>query len=176
MNEKKDKIKNAVIIILIFIIICGILFLASNSINDKDGENTNSSDVVTVATEESNNVSNDEKKELSEISYKNFADIYNGSDKKIVLIARPTCHYCQIAEPIIQNVAFKYDLTINYLNTDNLSDDDQANLVRLDDYFANYGTPSILVVQDGKIIDSLNGLTTSEKYIEFFNKEGFITK
>lgn len=178
MDNKMDTIKNVVIVILVLIIVCGGMFLVPTKFS-KNGDNTVSNsdnNIEEKAIEESNNVLDSEKKTLNEITLSQYLDLYNSSTDNIVLIARPTCYYCQIAEPIIQNVAYKYDLTINYLNTDNLSDEDQASLVRSDDYFENFGTPSVLIVGNGEIKNKLEGLTLTDYYIDFFRQNGFIDK
>ena len=70
------------------------------------------------AEKESESVKSNEIKELNNINVSDYLEFYAGEESKLVLVARPTCHYCQIAEPILQNIAYKYDLEINYLNTD----------------------------------------------------------
>lgn len=176
MNNKIDTIKNVVIVILVLIIVCGGMFLVSN--NSSKNENTKVSDsdsnIEEKAIEESNSVLDSEKKDFNEITLSQYLEFYNGDSDSIVLVARPTCYYCQIAEPIIQNVAYKYDLTINYLNTDNFSDEDQASLVRSNDYFESFGTPVVLIVSNGEIKNKLEGLTISDYYINFFKETGFI--
>lgn len=176
MDNKIDNIKNVVIIILVLIIVCGGMFIVSDNSPKNDGAKNNDSNVniEEKAIKESNNVLENEKKDLNEVTLSQYMDLYNGSSNSIVLIARPTCYYCQIAEPIIQNVAYKYDLTINYLNTDNFSDEDQASLVRSDDYFKDFGTPCVLIVGEGKIKGKIEGLTLTDNYIKFFKQNNFI--
>ena len=55
-----------------------------------------------------------EKGDFIQIDINQYLEMYNGSEKQIILIARPTCHYCQIAEPILQNLVYEYKLNINY--------------------------------------------------------------
>lgn len=181
MLNKRDSIKNLIIIILILIIVCGGMFFASLNSSDEN-KNAEKDDVIDTvdleakAQAESDAIDENEMKELNEIDFSQYMDLYNDSIDHLVLIARPTCQYCQIAEPIIRNIAYQYDLTINYLNTDSLSDADQADLVRSNDYFKDFGTPTILLVSNGNIKNKLEGLTTSDYYIEFFKSIGFISK
>ena len=178
MDNKIDTIKNVVIVILILIIVCGGMFLVSDN-SSKNGDLKVSDldvNIEKIAIQESNNVLESEKKDFNEVTLSQYLDLYNGSSSSIVLIARPTCYYCQIAEPIIQNIAYKYDLTINYLNTDNFNEEDQASLVKSDDYFKEFGTPSVLIVGDGEIKNKLEGLTLTDNYISFFKQNNFIGK
>jgi len=177
VNNKIDTIKNVIIVILVLVIVGGGMFLVpTDSSKNKDTGVSDSNNIEELAIEESNNILDNEKKTLNEVTLSQYLDLYNGTTDSIVLIARPTCYYCQIAEPIIQNVAYKYDLTINYLNTDNLNEEDQASLIKSDDYFESFGTPVILIVGDGKIKNKLEGLTISDYYISFFKETGFIVE
>ena len=43
------------------------------------------------------------------------------------------------------------------------------------DYFKEgFGTPLMLVVQDGKIVDKIDGLVTKDNYMSFFKEYGFM--
>lgn len=175
--KNSDTVKNVIIVILILIIVCGgLFFVSSDSSKTNNKSSSNSTDIESLAQEESNNVSKDQMKDFNEISFSTYMDMYNGSVLSLVLIGRPTCHYCQIAEPILKNISYKYNVTINYLNTDNLSEDDQADLVRSNDYFKDFGTPTILVVSNGEIKNKIEGLYTSDGYIKFLKNNNFISE
>lgn len=167
-------------IVLVGIIL--ILLIIASSVGNKDSKRESSNklsenveEILSNAQKESSNVKEEEKKDLPEINMDTYLEYYNGEDKKIVLIARPTCSYCQVAEPIIKKVAKDYDLPIDYLNTDNFQDEDTQKLINSDEFFKEgYGTPILLVIGQGKIIDKVDGLTDSAHYIDFFKKNEFI--
>ena len=167
-----------VFIIIGFIIVLLILaFVFGKNDNSKSTkqqvEEANS--ILERAQKESEAVKEEEKKELKEITVDEYLDIYSGEENKIVLVARPTCHYCQIAEPIIQKLAKEYDLEINYLNTDNFQDDDEDKFVSSNEKFSNgFGTPILLSVGNSTIVDSVDGLTDTQRFKEFFEKNGYI--
>lgn len=172
-----DKKKIGIIIGIILLIV---LFIISIFISPKESESSNTQDddieaIINNAEKESASVKEDEMKEFIDINMDTYLDYYNGNEQKIVLIARPTCHYCQIAEPIIHNVAYQYDLDIHYLNTDNFSEDDQSKLINSDEFFSEgFGTPLLLSVSEGSIKSKVDGLTDYEHYIEFFKENGYI--
>jgi thiol-disulfide isomerase/thioredoxin len=169
MNNKKKT--GTIILIVVLAIVC-IIAMNITGGSEKTTSNTTSS---STAEEESAAVKDSEKKDFVTIKIDKYLEYYKGSTNTIILIARPTCHYCQIAEPILHNVAYKYDLTINYLNTDDFSSDDETTLVNSDSYFKNgFGTPLLLIVSNSKIVDKVEGLTTSEAYTSFFKTNGFI--
>ena len=68
------------------------------------------------------------------------------------------------------------NITINHVNTDEISEDDFTKLEKTDSAFADFGTPFLVVAADGKLIDKVNGLTNTAGYLEFFQKNGFISE
>lgn len=175
MEKKKVFIIIGVILAIILLIACSTIGEKTGTSNDLNNTSNDASTIVANAQKESNAVKDSEKKDFTQIDVDKYLDYYKGEENTLILIARPTCHYCQIAEPIIQNIAYKYDININYLNTDEFKDDDQEKLVNSDDTFTNgFGTPLLLVVSNNKIVDSVDGLTDNAHYTEFFKKYGYI--
>ena len=165
--------------IILGVVVVILLIVASTiSPNKKETKSKDTEDVEVIisnAEKESAAATEKEQKDLPEINMDTYLEYYNGEENKIVLLARPTCHYCQIAEPIIKKIAKDYNLNIDYLNTDNFSEDDNSKLMHSDEFFnEGYGTPVLLVVGQGKIVDKVDGLTDTNHYIEFFKDTGFI--
>lgn len=176
MKNNKILVILGIVLAVILIIICSMVGTDSNNTKtDKVMEDGQT--IVTNAQKESEAVKDDEKKEFTQINVDKYLEYYAGEENKIILVARPTCHYCQIAEPILQNISFKYNIEINYLNTDEFSDDDQTKFVNSDDTFKDgFGTPFLLIVSNNKIVSSVNGLTDEDHYISFFKTNGFINE
>ena len=176
MKNNKILVILGIVLAAIVIIICSMVGTDSNNTKtDKVVEDGQT--IVTNAQKESEAVKDDEKKEFTQINVDKYLEYYAGEENKIILVARPTCHYCQIAEPILQNISFKYNIEINYLNTDEFSDDDQTKFVNSDDTFKDgFGTPFLLIVSNNKIVSSVNGLTDEDHYISFFKTNGFINE
>ena len=109
--------KNKEAFIVIGVIIVALILVFTLGSGDKSKPKKSSSDTKEVnsilanAENESESVKETEKKEFNSINVSDLVDYYKEEDSKIVLIARPTCHYCQIAEPILHNIAYKYDYT-----------------------------------------------------------------
>lgn len=176
MKNNKILVILGIVLAVILIIICSMVGTDSNNTKtDKVMEDGQT--IVTNAQKESEAVKDEEKKEFTQINVDKYLEYYAGEENKIVLVARPTCHYCQIAEPILQNISFKYNIEINYLNTDEFSDDDQTKFINSDDTFKDgFGTPFLLIVSNNKIVSSVNGLTDEDHYISFFKTNGFINE
>lgn len=179
---EKGKLIKMILVVLLVIIICLICFFASSSKSkpySKSSTTTESSEednsVLEQATKEAGKVSDEERTAPKEITISEYMDLYQSEEDSLVLISRPTCQYCKIATPIIENIIYEDNVEIHYLNADNLSDDDTATLVSSDEYFQEgYGTPLLLVVGNSSIKDKVEGLVTKESYQAFFQQYGFM--
>ncbi len=179
-DKKKEQIKTATIIILLLVIVFGGSYFASEIKSNKNTSSkttTTTNDQKDTATDSDNDaeISEDKQAELNSIDIDKYLSLKKGSDKSIIYISRPTCHYCQQEDPIIKNIVYETNITVNYLNTDELDDEGNSKLIKSDDYFSEgYGTPLILVVQKNKIVDKIEGLTSKEDIVSFFKKYDFI--
>ena len=189
MNDRNKKIVTGIVVAVGVILVCALCYFASSAVSAKAGDNysesdnsnssttssSSASDMTSRAQEESANVPDDEQKDFNDIDIDEYLDLYDGSEDSIVLFSRPTCGYCQIAEPILHHIAYQYDLTINHINTDEMSSDDETKLVESDDYFSDgFGTPLLVVVSNGEIVDMVSGLVDTDSYVSFFTDNGFI--
>ena len=173
---KKENRFIIILIVVLAIILCAGLFINNDDKKETSTKLTNDADtILSNAQSESSKVKSEDKKEFQEINTNEYMELYKGQNKTIVLIARPTCHYCQIAEPILGKIAKDYDLDIKYLNTDNFSEEEQSTVVNSNEYFKNsWGTPLLLIVNNEEIVDVVDGLTDTAHYIDFLKKNGFI--
>ena len=171
------KSQNIILYIIIGILAVGLL-IATMFIGEKEVESIYSDDpnvIIENAERESASITDDEMKALINISMDEYLTLYAGSENSIVFVARPTCPYCEITEPIIRKIAKDYNIKINYLNTDEFSEDDRANFVRHNEMFSEgYGTPVILVVSNNQIVTYFEGLTDTAHFIEFFKANNII--
>lgn len=166
--------KNIITILGIILII--ILIIISFNIGEKK-ESTKTSteeDILANAQKESIEAKNKKQKDFTYINVDDYLNLYNSENNTLVLVARPTCAYCNTAEPIIKQIAYENDLNIHYLNTDEFEDGDYNRLKETDEIFENFGTPMLLVVSNSKINDYLDGLTDKKHYISFFKDNNFI--
>lgn len=182
---KKDtieKVKNTTIVVLVLIIVFGASYFTSELKDcDNGGSSTttsstdNSSSNDTTST--SSDIPEDEQGDLNEIDIDEYLDLLKGDEASIIYVARPTCHYCQQMEPIVRNIVYEYGITVNYLNTDELDDEGQADFIKSNDYFdekGGYGTPMLIVVKDDEFVDVLEGLTDKDTAVNFFKDNGLI--
>lgn len=149
ININVDKIKNAVIIVLSLIIVFGLAF---------------------VVPELKNCGKCNETKTVTEVTMSDYRSLLASADISLIYVASPTCGYCAQQLPIMEELVNKYDFEVNYLNTATLSNEEVNEL------YSIYGavqesvyevdglrTPTMLLVQDGKLIDmKLGGTELSE--------------
>lgn len=179
--EKSKLIKTSIVTILIIAIFLT-CFLLSNSksasyskSSSEETSEESDTDKLGQITKEAGEVSDDERTAPNEISLDDYFNLYEASEYSLILISRPTCQYCKIATPIIENIIYEKKVQINYLNSDNFSADDSNRLIKSDDYFSEgYGTPLLLVVGNNSIKDKLEGLADKGSYESFFKQNGFM--
>ena len=159
----------AVLVLLILV------FTIGGNDNSTNGLSDDPSVILANAEVESAAVKEEEMADFTEIDVNTYLSYYAGSEAKIILLARPTCHYCTIAEPILHKIAKDYNLEINYLNPDNFTEEDQTAFIYSDAEFnAGYGTPFLFIVRDNQMIDKVDGLTDTAHYIYFFQVNDYI--
>ena len=180
--SKREKVLIAIIIILsIALLVCLSELMSKNTSSkstktDNDTvETTGDESSSTQAIKDSESIKDEEKGDFNNISIDDYLELKKGSEKSIIFIARPTCEYCAIQEPITRYLVYKYGLEINYLNTDEMEADAQNKLTKSSDIFKDgVSTPTTLIVQNDEVVDAVIGLMDLEHYTKFFKDYGLI--
>lgn len=159
-GTKKENILTVVVAVLALIIVVGFAYFASE-------------------LKYCNKTTSDSSTDLPEIGMTEFTTLLNGDEPSIIYIARPGCTFCQRQKPIVQALATQYNLVFHYLNTDNLSSSEMSSIFKLDEKLfgedgSEFGTPTTLIVKQGKIVDSVVGLTQSDEFVTFLTNNGLI--
>lgn len=167
-KESKDKelvckILKVFGIVLAVAIVIGIAIGISNIKKDDTNSDNN---VETTELEEAG---------FNEVTLSEYLDLVKSSEKSIILVARPTCGYCQQFTPILKQAMEDMNLTINYIDTDKFSEDDWTPFTGSLDYLKSeeWGTPLTLIVQNGEAIAENNGYVELDTIKEFFTNNGF---
>lgn len=179
-NEKFNLIKICVISFAI-LIICAICFSISLTSGEKYSSSSSSSgeidedSILETATKEAGEVSDDERTKPTAISMDEYLEAYQNEENTVVLFSRDTCEYCKLATPILENIIYEGHVDLKYIDLATLSDEDKNTLATSDDYFSEgISTPLLVVVGNGSIVDTVEGLVTKEDYIAFFQEYGFM--
>ena len=182
-----DTIKNISIVVLILIIVLGGSFMASNGSekyakesDSSSTEESNSTDDASSAIEkESNSISEDEREELEEINVSRYLKLMKADEASVIYIMRTGCSWCALEDPIMEHIKYQYsDAPIYKLDIANFEDDDSSKFAESDDMFSgsDWGTPTTIVVKEGKIVDSVSGAGTSDALLELFKNNGIISE
>ncbi|MBR3145688.1 MAG: hypothetical protein IKF47_00305 [Bacilli bacterium] len=169
MNKKLLGIIGTSLIIVLLII----SFIIPNK--DKTPEQI-TMEIVSKATNESQKIKPEEQKEFIEINIDDYLNKYNENEKSIVFVGRLISQDYQIVAPILHNLAYKYNLDIYYLNSDNFTTEDKTKFVESDTFFTEgFGSALFTIIGNGKLHDIVDGITDTEHYIKFLKRNGYIS-
>lgn len=172
-DEKNKEVFNSIIKGVLVVDVIALIILSSLWITPlKNKDLTFKKVTTTTAAEETDELS---EAGFNELGINEYLELVKGSEKSIILIARPTCYYCQQFTPVLKEAKEDMNLTINYLNTDKLTQDDWSKFQESLEYLQSdeWGTPLTLIVQSGKLLDKNNGYTDLDTIKTFFSDNGF---
>lgn len=113
-----------------------------------------------------------------EIRFKDFKEKLENKESFILYIGSSECTYCRRYEKTLKRVVDQYDVDVYYINivSDKITDEEVKEL----DNIVNYsGTPTTIFVKDGEVqgkYNRINGAVSSDKIIEAFKRNGYITE
>lgn len=121
-------------------------------------------------------VDEDAKLLLDYIDYSGYKKILKSDDVKVLVIGQTSCTYCIKAKPILNKVVNDKKVKINYLNITELSDEEREKFNSSLKYLSEneWGTPLTLIVKNGEVVDSANGLLDYDGYVKLFEDNGLI--
>lgn len=168
-NKSFDLVKKVLSvtgIILVIALVIGAAVGVSTIKKENKSSNNKTTESKSVSLEEAG---------FNEVTLDEYISLVNGSEKSIILVARPTCSYCELFTPILKQAMEEMNLTVNYINTDNFSNDDWTKFNGSLDYLSSeqWGTPLTLIVQNGEAIAENNGYVELDTIKEFFTNNGF---
>ena len=151
----KEKVQSAIIIVLSLIIVFGLAYVVP----------------------ELKNCGQCEEKTITEISMEDYRKLLADDEVSLIYLASPTCGYCAQQQPVMQELVTKYDFDVNYLNTSTMDEDDVEEVYALygatqESVYGSEGlrTPTMLIVQNGKLLDMNLGYMELEELIELLQK------
>lgn len=120
------------------------------------------------------------------ISYEEYEKITKSKDINVVVIGQTGCSHCIAFKPVIDRIASKDKVKVNYLNITDLTQEQaekfEESLTELefnDPEFlqtGGYGTPTTLLIKNGKIVDYIVGERSYPKLKEILTDKGVISK
>lgn len=112
---------------------------------------------------------------LTKIDYEGYDAAINSDTDKLIVVAQTGCSYCEQAKPVLNQIAKDNEVEVNWLDITTLSEDEQAKVTNsLDIFSEDFGTPLIMIVKNNKVVDSIQGFESKEKYVTFLQDNDFI--
>lgn len=156
-NENDVKVFPTSVMFILIVIFVAVIFLMMNY-NKKDYNNSTSG-----IKENTNEIIGNEIKTKNE-----FDKIKKSKNYSIVVVISNNCHYCEIFNPILEDVIQEYNVNIYYLNIDS----NFYNSVDLDT--SVYGTPTTIIYKNDKVINNIMGYKEKNDLINILKKNGVI--
>lgn len=103
-----------------------------------------------------------------------FNSVIESGEKKIILLGRETCGYCQMFQPLLDYMKEKYEFEYLYVDTEKLTEKGLNEVLKkLNIDPDDFGTPHTSLVEGGKVVDQIGGYVDEQKLLTFLIKNGF---
>ena len=106
-----------------------------------------------------------------------YFDLKKADGKAVILFASPDCPWCVKYKPIITKVSSDYKLSVYYVNTNNMTNEEYDQVYVDSPYITSnkgLGTPLTLVVGNNEEIAALEGKKEYEEVVQFLKDNGVI--
>ncbi len=108
-----------------------------------------------------------------------FDSLYNSLLKEntsnVLFIGRPTCSFCNLFKPILEDTSKQYNIQYRYINTDDLT---QTQLNQLLDKLGidrdTFSTPRLIITEGTSIKDHQIGYMDDISLFHYFKRNGLI--
>ncbi len=162
-SKKETLVFNVLKGTLAVVVIVAVVLAVGGLSTIKGDEGDTSSDNVTLTNAGFNEVTIDE-----------YLDLIKEPEKNVVLVARPTCTYCEAFTPILKAATDNLGITVNYIDTDKFSNDDWTTFNNSFSYLneTQWGTPLVLITQNGELVAENQGYVELATIEEFFTSNG----
>ena len=106
------------------------------------------------------------------ISYTEYEELMNSNKPFLMVIIQDGCGYCEMYEPVVEEVANELGIPVNYLNLTNLSSEESNKLSKSNSYLKKnqWGTPTTLFMVGDKVIDSIGQYVDKDTFVSFIKE------
>ena len=104
---------------------------------------------------------------------KDFNKIYNSKERSVIYYASPTCGYCKLLSPILDTISEDYDMDYYYLDSTKLSNSERKEVLEKLE-IEKHATPITVIVENGKVVDKVEGYVQAKEYLEFFKDNDMV--
>lgn len=106
------------------------------------------------------------------ITYSEYEELMASKKPFLAIVINDGCHYCEMYEPIVEEVANEYGIPVNYINLAKLSSDEYNSLSNSNSYLRTkkWGTPTTLFMVGNKVIDSIGQYVDKDTFVSFIKE------
>lgn len=127
---------------------------------------------------ESGIISSKESLPVNYLTYSSYKNLLEQSGKQVVMIGDVGTTDSNSAQALIWTIAKENNVKINYLMVNDLSETELTSFKNSLDFYSKDGntvtSPTMLIIEDGKVIKSLVDLQSSDSYVEFLKENDII--
>lgn len=115
---------------------------------------------------------------LNEYNSKKYLETFNSkmesTEKTMILLARETCSYCQMFQPLLDYMKEQYGFDYLYVDTERVTEKGLNQVLdKLEIDPDDFGTPHLSLVQNGKVIDDIAGYVDEKVLLAFLIEHGY---
>ena len=103
-----------------------------------------------------------------------FNKIYNGKERTVIFYSSSTCSYCELQKPVFETVVEDYDVKTYSIDSNELSSSQRKEI--LNKLGIEHATPTIVIVENGKVVASKVGYTDGSALVDFFKENKVVPK
>ncbi len=103
-----------------------------------------------------------------------FNKIYNGKERTVIFYSSSTCSYCELQKPVFETVVEDYDVKTYSIDSNELSSSQRKQV--LNKLGIEHATPTMVIVQNGKVVASQVGYTEGRALVDFFKENKIVPK
>lgn len=176
-KDKIEKAKNGIIIFLVVLVFFGVIYLVSENTGDRGNDKnptTSQQEEKNPLLKEDEEIPENEMGDLTSISMNDLKNMLENNEKKVVMLGTDSCYWCVNQKPILQYVVYNYGVEINYLNLNEMTEDEYNELTTLHDDLQKFGTPAFIIVDGGNITTVSEGAMPTDTIVQFLKDNGIM--
>ena len=106
-----------------------------------------------------------------------FNSIIESGEKKIILLGKESCPYCQMFQPLLDYMKEEYSFDYLYIDTTKITAKGLNGVIEtLNIDPDDFGTPHLSLVEGGKVVDDIPGYVDEKQLLSFLVKYEYAPK
>ncbi len=122
-----------------------------------------------------NKVTSNPSSENASEEMKKFYDYFERKEPTLIVYASSQCGFCALQEPIVERIGELYDMDYFYMDLTKLSSDEVSKVGELLETSGS-GTPTSVIVENGKVVRQSEGMMEGKDYVKFLVAGGVLEK